>query len=161
MAYILQNYKHELKAFTDFLKLWLSDLLLAVVVLCLTYIQNSQLYLWNNNSFLFLIIICTNIDGWTKIYWCTTIPMDRATQYIVEKRWIIHVWIAKSGNCCVVQKFISYTLAAEVIILFKTMELDFVKISVHEFSVAQALRSRKKHFWNLKFTYEGKIILLL
>jgi len=46
----------------------------------------------------------------------------------------------------VVQKFINYTLAAEVITLFKTMELDFAKILVQEFSMAQALRSRKKHF---------------
>jgi hypothetical protein len=158
VAYILQNYKPEMKAFTDFLELGSSDLLLAVVCLVLNlHTRNSPLYLLITNTSLFLIIICTNIDGWTKMYCCTIIPMGRATQYIVEKRWIMLLWIAKMEHCCVVQKFISYILAVEVITLLKTMELDFAKISVHEFSMTQATRSRKKHFWNLKFTCGGKL----
>ena len=151
-----------MKAFTDFLKLWSSDLLLGVVVLCLTYILETHCCICGILIlFLFLIIIYINIDGWTKMYCCTIIPMDRATQYIVEKRWIILLWIVKTEHCCVVQRFVSYALAVEVITLFNLWNLILLKISVHEFSITQAPRSRKKHFWNLEFTYKGKIILLL
>ena len=134
----------EMKAFTDFLELWSSDLLLAVVVLGLSYILENYCCIYGIQFFFVFIIICTN--GWTKMYCCTTIPIDRATQYIVEKRWTILLWIAKTERCSVVQKFISYTLAVEVITLFKIVELDFPKISVHEFSMTQALRSGKKLF---------------
>ena len=42
VAYILQNYKYENKAVTDFLELWSSDLVLAVVVLGLSDILETH-----------------------------------------------------------------------------------------------------------------------
>ena len=151
-----------MKAFTEFLELWLSGLLLVVDVLCLTYVLETHHCICGIPIIFCFWSLSAQILMDEPI--CTVVPQFPWTQplsALLKKRWIIYLWIAKTENCSVVQKFINYTLAAEVITLFKTMELDFAKILVQEFSMAQALRSRKKHFWNIELTYEGEIILLL